>query len=675
MYFIIQIIKRVHMKRFLLSTFFSFFTLVGIFFWHDVLAISISGTVTHTDGTPVTTMFIFAKDATLGTTDGDSTDAAGAYSITVDNAGTYTVYNYRSTADEPTATFIVSEQSVTVASGENKTGVNFTLTRRALLTGHVYASNGTTPIYEASVTLYNVDGSIRSSGGSISTPDGSYYVAPTPYGTGVGTATGLYDMYVIRQGYFGKILNDINLVQDGQTYTQNVTLTGASRVTGKVTDKNSNPLSGATVVMSDQNSTYYTYTATTDANGDFTLSVFDITDYNGTAVGTYTLEVSTNGYIAKKRLVSITADESTVSAGNVSLARSGSITGFVYEDDGTTAIANATMTANDGSGHTYTTTSGNNGAYTFSNLRPNKRYKLTVSKTGFVTEKRYNIVVKSGETTSGRNFSLDSSFSFSGQVRDKNNAGLDNATLYLYSRNTPRTNTWVAKATSDGNGNFNFSEIALGKYRLTIMKDGYIVLKKESVTIDANISDKKYTLKTASAVFGRVTSQNAPVDNATVTIYSVDTEKDEGYTTTTTDSDGYYLMQGLKAGKYRIRVQTTDYVERIVTKTLDAGKQRQVDMQLVLAGSVSGYVWDEANNLPLSGYPVRVYGKSNYAYTDENGYYILDGLAAGTYKLYVASTGYETEYYNDASDASSAAGVTVKADEQTKGINFLLRQR
>ena len=112
-----------------------------------------------------------------------------------------------------------------------------------------------------------------------------------------------------------------------------------------------------------------------------------------------------------------------------------------------------------------------------------------------------------------------------------------------------------------------------------------------------------------------------------------------------------------------------------MTKTLDAGKQRQVDMQLVLAGSVSGYVWDEANNLPLSGYPVRVYGKSNYAYTDENGYYILDGLAAGTYKLYVASTGYETEYYNDASDASSAAGVTVKADEQTKGINFLLRQR
>ncbi len=631
---------------------------------------TITGTVTHAaDSTPVTSLLIYVEDAVTGDYSYAYTDATtGVYTVTITDdgsgtAGEYLVYNYVITSDEDNVTFIRSQQTVELIEGENKTGVDFSLTRRARFTGTVYESDGTTPIYNAYAYFTHTSGWTIGYGTDYSAYSGAYYVTPIPYPGATESAVGDYDVTVTADGFFGAQINDLSLTADESDITQNFTLTGQSTVAGTVTDRQGDPISGATVTLDDINSGY-AYTATTDSAGDYTLEVYDLYDYDGTAVGNYSLIFAADGYITKSRLLSITADESTLTGKDATLRPAATMTGTIYESDETTGISGATIQADNGLGNTYTTTSGDDGSFTFASLQPGAKYNLTVTKTEYVKNVVYNIAVSAGETTADQDVLLTNTITLSGTVLARADGGeINGATIRLFDLSKPRSSSADYTTTALTDGTFMLSNIDPGQYRVHVSQTGYIKLKVSELDLTAAVSGRDFKLEAAATIFGNVTNkQGEPVHNAYVSVSSK-AASDIGYGAAYTDMNGNYSIGSLKAGKYIVKVWTTGYVEKIVQTRGRQGKKTELDITLRVAGSISGQINDDDTDLPLSGYAVRVKGESVIAYTDVNGYYILDGLASGKYTVYVVSTAYET---------MNRSGVQVHADKETKYINFAL---
>jgi len=80
-------------------------------------------------------------------------------------------------------------------------------------------------------------------------------------------------------------------------------------------------------------------------------------------------------------------------------------------------------------------------------------------------------------------------------------------------------------------------------------------------------------------------------------------------------------------------------------------------------GSISGYVFDEFSNEVLGATVKVIDGPSLASFeTDENGYYILDGLKPGTYSLLAYKDEMKQTQHN----------IIVKAGEETPNVNFIL---
>ena len=86
------------------------------------------------------------------------------------------------------------------------------------------------------------------------------------------------------------------------------------------------------------------------------------------------------------------------------------------------------------------------------------------------------------------------------------------------------------------------------------------------------------------------------------------------------------------------------------------------NIKLTAAGSVTGFITDKVTGLPVSA-TIKVVGTAIIAYSDNNGYYVIDGVAPGKRKLTVLHA-----YY----DLPAQKGVVVSSGKTKTGINFSL---
>ncbi|MDJ0770864.1 MAG: carboxypeptidase regulatory-like domain-containing protein [Ilumatobacter sp.] len=160
----------------------------------------------------------------------------------------------------------------------------------------------------------------------------------------------------------------------------------------------------------------------------------------------------------------------------------------------------------------------------------------------------------------------------------------------------------------------------------------------------------------------------------------------------TTGVDGTYEVTGLRAGADVVEFRdfsgpyVREYYDDSPTSSgatdviVAAGSTTPgIDAVLAVGGSIAGAVTDATGTPIFNAYvnacPIGP-GACAAAWTDSGGFYQIDGLAEGDYRVEFdkREDGFVGEYYDDTSDIASATAVPVVAGITTSGIDATLEQ-
>ena len=210
-----------------------------------------------------------------------------------------------------------------------------------------------------------------------------------------------------------------------------------------------------------------------------------------------------------------------------------------------------------------------------------------------------------------------------------------------------------------------------------------------AVELDATTPDIEAALLTGGTISGTIsaTDTGAPLPGAYTEVYSGTTRVIHPVYA---DMDGVYHTPGLPAGDYYLRFragQWSRYVDEWydgassaqdgVTVTVPSGGTTlTVDAALERGGTISGWTYDAttghllesvyANVLDISGHQIA------YDYSNDFGFYQVDGLEGGHYYIRFRRTGYYDQWYDEADSREGALTVTVASPSEVTGINVIM---
>lgn len=151
---------------------------------------------------------------------------------------------------------------------------------------------------------------------------------------------------------------------------------------------------------------------------------------------------------------------------------------------------------------------------------------------------------------------------------------------------------------------------------------------------------------TLGAVGGRVTDSvnGLPISGAAVSVTGADSYSG------VTDSDGRYLISGVKEGSVNVTATAGGYLAASAIGTVAAGRTLDFSPRLgrdptPTAITLQGLVVDGASGSPLAGATVRVAGFSDTVLTGSDGRFVLGGIPAGTAQAEVSLSGFLTTAY------------------------------
>ncbi len=222
----------------------------------------------------------------------------------------------------------------------------------------------------------------------------------------------------------------------------------------------------------------------------------------------------------------------------------------------------------------------------------------------------------------------------------------------------------------------------------SLAQAGVVTVRAGEATlgIDAVVDDGGY-------LDGQVSNEEGWTD-ATVSVYgpsdSAGLQWDlvaETYT-----SDGYYRLV-LSPGDYKVRFSASSYATEYNSDeptlasadpvTVTALATTHVDAELSSGAQIWGTVTG-GDVAPLAGVEVSAYRDDGHGEWDDcadtttraDGHYVIDGLAAGTYRIRFRDPagGHISEYYRDAQSLTQAQSLPVAASSSTYGIDAELAQ-
>ena len=418
------------------------------------------------------------------------------------------------------------------------------------IAGYVYEEDGSTPISGAVVYAYDwsVDialGPTTAAGLGYSATNGSYYI--------LGLDTGNYRVVAHADGYYSEYYNNaaapaaasqVAVTDPNQTAGINFTLAEGGSISGFVYQEDgSTPISPARVIAYDSATGQMVDDDWTEADGSYTVG-------NNIASADYRVKAEADGYFseyyddvpdsASATLVTVTGTGNTPDI-DFTLAAGGSITGFVYQDDGVTPIYLARVIAYDSTDKIVDDGwSRADGSYTVGNNIYTGEFRVRADMDGYFSEYYNNAATPGAATlvavtipnvTANINFTLTGGGSISGFVyKDDGTTPIYLSRVIAYAYDNV-TSQWVIvdDAWSRADGRYTIgNNLYSGDYRVKAEAFGYYSEYYDNVTDSASATpvsvtapnvtpDINFTLSLQTLIISDVVATVTSETTATIT--------------------------------------------------------------------------------------------------------------------------------------------------------------
>lgn len=282
-------------------------------------------------------------------------------------------------------------------------------------------------------------------------------------------------------------------------------------------------------------------------------------------------------------------------------------------------------------------------------------YLLRASKVGYSTKTIDNVVVEVGGNIENIVFPelTVSTGTITGKITLEGAASFEG--IQVLANNTAVANLSYNTIT-DAQGIFILSDVKPGKYLLLISKDGYITNNSEQAEI---LSDEikvcsDIILKSSSGKISGTITLESSEDFSGIDILAInDVTPDQTYSTVT-DTTGYFVVGGVKAGNYRIQASKGGYNSKLtdVFSVSSGGEYSSVALNLLVSSrSVIGKVLLEGMTdfagIKITATNINSTSSIYSALSNSEGFYVIAGMVPGEYIV-----GYSRENYKSHTSAS-----------------------
>jgi len=319
------------------------------------------------------------------------------------------------------------------------------------------------------------------------------------------------------------------------------------------------------------------------------------------------------------------------------------------------------------------------------------------------------VYVTAPDTTKNIDFQLLMGGCISGTVTDTTTGlPIENVWVDICDANTP--NNWISYAFTDSTGYYIAGGLPTGSYKVKTYNwqgyaDKYYDNKLDwnsadivSVTPPETLNNINFSLYIGGKIKGYVYDKNnAPIENVEVDVFNPNSGEAIQYGQT--DSLGSYTVTGLPTGWLKLWAipnvwwgndtvhafewynNKNDWLSADMVYVTAPDSLMGVNFTLEDCGFITGNVYGASKgpieNAGVGGwmYLNSFYGWLPYFfedYTASDGSYKLTNLRTGNYKVSAEKSGYQTRWWNDKPDSTTADFVSVIMPDTTPNIDFYL---
>ncbi|MCM2605594.1 carboxypeptidase regulatory-like domain-containing protein [Rossellomorea marisflavi] len=584
---------------------------------------SASGQITTTGGVPLPTSFVQVLNSNGILVGTGSSDANGFYIVGGLPAGSYTVV-----ANAPN--YGQQVRGITLTIGQVLTNVDFVLTPdTGNLTGQVTDRQTGNVLSGASVVVLDATTQLP-----VATTTTSLFGNYVLNGLGPGT-------YIVTTSLANYSTEQVGaIIISNQNSTANISLQpNPGTISGNVVDVNGNPITGNNIQISVLNENNVLI-VTLLANPDGTYQVPQLPP------GTYFVTASAPGFASSTVSAIVTAG-ATVPVTNVLTANPVTLTATVLILGTSTPIAGSQVQVKTASNiviATGTTDAGGN--VTFTGL-PAGTLIVAADAQNFGTDSK-SVFAAPGDVLTVQLFLPDDPGQVVGVVTNlATGAPIPNATITL----TDNTGVIVSTAVTNTAGQYSFSGVTPGTYRLTANATNFGP-EISGVTVAPNaVSNVSFALQPNPGIITGIVRDsvtNLPIPNATIAV-RVFSGDGPIITTTLTDANGFFQTTHLSPRSYVVLASKEGFGTATVSAEVLSGQVTNVELFLTPnPGAVQGTVRDAATGLPIGDTLVRAINNQGtiiaFIHTDSNGFYYLGGLPPGDYTITAVNPLYQAGF-------------------------------
>ncbi|MCJ7659541.1 MAG: carboxypeptidase-like regulatory domain-containing protein [Anaerolineales bacterium] len=361
--------------------------------------------------------------------------------------------------------------------------------------------------------------------------------------------TGSYNVVVKQLGYASGHRYHINVVDGSITSRIDFGLTTSmGQVSGRVVDKNGQPIVGAMILADSDQGTGFGNT-TTNSNGEYLLTNIAPMKYYVHATAT-----NLSGLIL---MAEVYTGQTTSNINFILGEVSGGINGKITKDGVAAPYAAVFVNSSGGSDQMFyrDTIADGNGYYQIQDLPPGTYDVHVYGVPGYINVVRYNIEV-GNDIVTGLNFNLTNGHGFvEGYVSDVQGNLLAGATVQLFQLTNP--GAWIA-ATTDSNGHYSAAGLWAGDYNIyadhaefpTIMKSSIAITDNEPARVDLVLGQDRSLVVNPNNLYVKVEMNSGTFEGVLVDVTAGEA------TTWTAQSNAEWLQLGNSGEIYEDSGQT-----------------------------------------------------------------------------------------------------------------------